>query len=1142
MGDNDTIVTILRDKLSEYLNKTINDNLVKTVVGFYKRNNTFDEFIKQTKILGLGDPEKCKNIYDIINDNINKIDKLLNLSENLCETTIGNKKKEGSIRKPTLALSFENEENADVITDPIEKSSISFKKINKKKPFNKVKLDFDDDIDVEESKHVKEPEGKQKFNFKKIKKEDAIKKKEFATVTMGQNENNKQNSLVNKGEDSRINEKAPLSISELAELERKSNSVKEDDSSAILADIDEEIDIENDREWYLAEEDEYAAGDSMDVNTSTVSHKRIPKRRQQNSTLTGGVFDEETGQYIDFDHDTSNTYDDISRIPINSHFLIPPFLELAENDLKLHINGPGLTKIGPTISPVKDSRSELAILAKQGSFVVKDKKAKNERAEQTKQNSSLANTALGSILGVDNGPHEQETDKTEEETADEVEQLSIQQQRRSLPAFAVRDNLIQTIMENQITIVIGETGSGKTTQLGQFLYEEGLGKNLESDGIRKIIGCTQPRRVAAMSVAKRVSEEMNCKLGGLVGYSIRFEDRSNPSKTVIKFMSEGILLREILADPNLENYSCIIMDEAHERSLNTDVLLGLFKNLVTRRKDLKLIITSATMNADRFARFFGNAPQFTIPGRTFPVDVLFSKAGCSDYVETAVKQVLTIHLQSTTRNDGDILVFMTGQEDIEITCELIKEKLALLDEPPPLDIYPIYSTMPADLQKKIFNKSNSQRRKVVVATNIAETSLTVDGIKYVIDTGLVKQTVYNPKLGMNTLQVIPISLANAQQRSGRAGRTGPGIAYRLYTEKATSPDQMYSQPIPEIQRTNLSNVMLMLKSLGVNDIGKFPFLDSPPRDLLHCSLYELWSIGALDNLGDLTSLGKSMSKFPMVPTLAKLILLSCGPEFQCSEDMITIVSMLSVPSVFFRPKERANEADLAREKFVITESDHLTLLNVYNQWEMNLKKFNKNYKKLNQWAAKNFLHAKSLLRAKDIRNQILLIMNQSKLPVLKSKTDDDIRKCLCASFYQQLAKLIKVNVNGSSEFMNLRHNYMKMYLHPTSALNDSNLTSTYVIYHELILTTKEYMSCVTSVDPLWLLEYGYLFYEVDERYSLTLNDISLNLIGKKDIERLLEQDKERYKRREQEELSKRSRPQTKYSTGLNDKFKKRRAF
>ena len=822
-----------------------------------------------------------------------------------------------------------------------------------------------------------------------------------------------------------------------------------------------------DRDWYAGDEGGHALGDDMHnpfggfdnsfadrqreselvaKKQNTRHNARAVQRQKDNDAWeTNRMLSSGIAQRRNLADDGLEDDQDSTRVHLLVHDIKPPFLD----------GKTVFTKQLEPVSAVLDPQSDMAVFSRKGSAVVKERRQQKERRKQAQDATNMAGTVMGNLMGVkeDEGdsaapaPGEDENKssnkfsvhmKKGEGQSDFSKSKSLREQREFLPAFAVREDLLRVIRDNQVIVVVGQTGSGKTTQLTQFLYEDGYAQH-------GLIGCTQPRRVAAMSVAKRVSEEMEVPLGGLVGYAIRFEDCTSKD-TAIKYMTDGVLLRESLVEPDLDKYAVIIMDEAHERALNTDVLMGLIKKVLARRRDLKLIVTSATMNAERFSKFYGGAPEFLIPGRTFPVDIQYARSPCEDYVDGTVKQVLAIHV---SQGAGDILVFMTGQEDIEITCELIEERLKLLNDPAKLSILPIYSQMPADLQAKIFDRAAPGVRKVIVATNIAETSLTVDGIMFVVDAGFSKLKVYNPRMGMDTLQITPISQANASQRAGRAGRTGPGKSYHLYTERAFK-EEFYIQTIPEIQRTNLANTVLLLKSLGVKDLLDFDFMDPPPQDTITTSLFDLWALGALDHLGNLTSLGKAMTAFPMDPSLAKMLITS--QEYGCSEEMLTIVSMLSVPAVFYRPKERREEADAALEKFFVPESDHLTLLHVYTQWKSNGTS--------DGWCVRHFLHPKALRRAREIRQQLVDIMGVQRMQTVSCGTDwDVIRQCICSGYYHQAAK-----VKGIGEYINLRTS-VTMQLHPTSALYGLGYLPDYVVYHELILTSKEYMSTVTAVDP-----------------------------------------------------------------------------
>ncbi len=516
-----------------------------------------------------------------------------------------------------------------------------------------------------------------------------------------------------------------------------------------------------------------------------------------------------------------------------------------------------------------------------------------------------------------------------------------------LPITARKDDIVNAIRANQVVVIAGETGSGKTTQIPKMCLEAGL-------GIEAKIGCTQPRRVAALSISRRIAEELGVNWGREVGCKIRFDDRSS-AQTYIKLMTDGILLAETQGDPLLSEYNCLIIDEAHERSLNIDFLLGYLKGLLAKRSDLKLIITSATIDTATFSKHFGDAPIIEVSGRLYPVDVFYSpldeaseERGDLTYVDAAVRATEQIMHESS---EGDVLIFMPGERDIRETSDLIEGRFSREAE-----IIPLFGMLSAGEQQRVFTPCD--RRKIVIATNIAETSLTIPGIRYVIDSGLARISRYNPRTRTKRLPVEEISQSSANQRKGRAGRVQDGVCIRLYSEEDFAERPAYTQP--EIQRANLAEVILRMKAHRLGDIEVFPFVNPPPPSAIDGGYKLLQELGALDEQRQLTSLGENLSRLPIDPTLGRMLLQS--QHEHATHELLIIAAGLSVQDPRERPLDKKEAAAAAHKRFADPQSDFLSLLKiwdaVHDEWERirsqgQRRKFCRtnflNYQRMREW-------------------------------------------------------------------------------------------------------------------------------------------------------------------------------------------------
>ncbi|RCV09516.1 hypothetical protein SETIT_2G035800v2 [Setaria italica] len=652
--------------------------------------------------------------------------------------------------------------------------------------------------------------------------------------------------------------------------------------------------------------------------------------------------------------------------------------------------------------------------------------------------------------------------------------LKLLEKRRELPVWRHKDEFLRALRDNRTLILVGETGCGKTTQIPQFVLDA------EDLGNHSAVACTQPWRLAAVSVARRVAQEMDVAIGEEVGYSVRFKHLCS-YKTVLKYLTDAMLLREAMADPLLEKYKVIILDEVHERTLATDVLFAHLKAVLKKRPDLKLVVMSAALEVEKFQGYFSGAPLMKVHGRLHPVDIFYTQEPERDYMEAAIRTAVQIHMCEPA---GDILVFLTGEGEIEDACWKINMEINNFgDHVGPVEVVPLYSTLPLAMQLKVFEpgppslRGGPPRRKIVVSTNIAETSLTIDGIVYVIDPGFTKHKVYDPRIRVESLLNSPISKASAHQRAGRAGRTRPGKCFRLYTGKSFNED-LQQQTYPEIFRLNLAYTVLTLKKLGIDDLVHFDFMDHPAPETLMRALEVLNYLGTLDDEGNLTHLGEMMSEFPLDPQMSKMLVMS--PKYNCSNEITTIAAMLSdlnhlvyvwhlyyfdcnitmckqsarflvSPNCFLRPREARKAAGEARSRFGHIDGDHLTLLNVCHWYKQNTLKY-----------------------ADKVRRQLVGIMTRLGLKVCSTDFNSrvyyvNIRKALVAGYFMQVA-----HREQNGHYLTVKDNQI-VHLHPSNSMDHK---PEWVFFDEFVLTTSNFIRTVTDVRGEWLIDIAPHYYDL----------------------------------------------------------------
>ncbi|KAL2872545.1 putative ATP-dependent RNA helicase (Hrh1) [Aspergillus lucknowensis] len=673
--------------------------------------------------------------------------------------------------------------------------------------------------------------------------------------------------------------------------------------------------------------------------------------------------------------------------------------------------------------------------------------------------------------------------------------------RKNLPIFASGDEIRHHLRKNDVMLLIGETGSGKSTQVPQFLLSEPWCRPTKTTIVKEdgsqtdamVGGCvaiTQPRRVAAISLARRVAEEMGTPLGSSspaskVGYSVRFDTSTSPS-TRVKFLTEGMLLQEMLHDPWLTKYSAIVVDEVHERGVNVDLVMGFLRNLVSGKKEgrggvpLKAVAMSATADMESLQGFFKEGFQGRqlkgesdsedgiavchIKGRQFPVKTIYAPEPVHDFVDAALKVIFQIHYKEPI--PGDILVFLTGQETVEALENLVNEYATGMDPAlPRIQVLPLFAALPQVAQQRVFVPAPPRTRKVILATNIAETSVTVSGVRYVVDCGKAKIKQFRTRLGLDSLLVKPISKSAAIQRKGRAGREAAGQCFRLYTEK----DYLALDEVntPEILRCDLSQAILNMKARGVDNVIEFPFLTRPPREALEKALLQLLSIDALEETGMISAIGSHIAKLPLTPTLGRVLLAAADFGADCLIDVIDIISTLSVENIFLNTtsEEKKEESEKSRRDLYRREGDHLTMLATVRAYALE----NTDRK---AWAERHLVSHRAMQSVMDVRKQLTAQCRQAKL--LPSSTEGCgssatrepspvyILKSFLRGFSTNTARLVP---DGS--YRTVVGN-QTVAIHPSSVLFGKKVEA--ILYNEFVFTNRSYARGVSAVQLDWVGE------------------------------------------------------------------------